>query len=104
MAEDSVLILDFGSQFAQLIARRVRALNVFCQIVRHDLPASRIRELKPTGLILSGSPASVHDANAPMCDPVIFELGIPVLGICYGLQLAAHNLGGQVESSNKREF
>lgn len=104
MAEESVLIFDFGSQFAQLIARRVRELNVFCQIVRHDLPANRVRELKPAGLILSGGPASVYEPAAPMCDPGILELGIPVLGICYGLQIAAHNLGGQVQSSAKREF
>lgn len=103
-AEDSVLVFDFGSQFAQLIARRVRELNVFCQIVRHDLPAERVAALNPKGLILSGGPASVYDAAAPKCDPRIFDLGVPVLGICYGLQLAAHTLGGKVQSSNKREF
>ena len=104
MAEDSVLVFDFGSQFAQLIARRVRELNVFCHIVRHDLPAERVAQLKPKGLIFSGGPASVYDANAPKCDPAVFDIGVPVLGICYGLQLAAHTLGGKVQSSSKREF
>src|SRR5262245_51971018 len=104
MSEELVLIFDFGSQFAQLIARRVRELNVFCQIVRHDLPAHRVAELKPVGVILSGGPASVYDANAPKCDPAIFELGFPVLGICYGLHLAAEALGGQVTSHKRREF
>ncbi len=104
MAEELVLVFDFGSQFAQLIARRVRELNVFCQIVRHDLPAARVRELKPTGIILSGSPYSVYEPNAPKCDPDLFEVGVPILGLCYGLQLAAHTLGGQVQSSSKREF
>jgi GMP synthase (glutamine-hydrolysing) len=104
MAEERILIFDFGSQFAQLIARRVRELNVFCQIVRHDLPAARVAELNPQGLIFSGGPASVYDAGAPKCDPAIFNLNIPVLGICYGLQIAAEALGGKVQSSNKREF
>src|SRR6516165_806015 len=87
-----ILIFDFGSQFAQLIARRVRELNVFCQIVRHDLPAARVAELKPRGLIFSGGPNSVY------------EPGAPVLGICYGQQLACHFLGGEVRPHSKREF
>ncbi len=91
---ECILILDFGSQYGQLIARRVRELNVFCQIVRHDLAAERIAELKPRGLILSGGPASVYASGAPRCDPHLFDLGIPVLGICYGMQLACHLLGG----------
>jgi GMP synthase (glutamine-hydrolysing) len=99
-----VLIFDFGSQYAQLIARRVRELNVFCQIVRHDLPAARVAELKPKGIILSGSPASVYDANAPKMAPAIFELGIPILGLCYGLQLGCEILGGTVGGHNRREF
>src|SRR5499427_3830913 len=104
MAEELILIFDFGSQFAQLIARRVRELNVFCQIVRHDLPAARVAELMPSGLIFSGGPMSVYELGAPHCDPAIFDLNIPVLGICYGLQIAAQALGGKVQSSNKREF
>lgn len=101
---ERVLILDFGSQYGQLIARRVREQNVFCQIVRHDLPASRIAELKPRGLILSGGPASVYAPAAPSCDPKIFELGVPVLGICYGMQLTCHLLGSEVKPATSREF
>ncbi|NBO92801.1 MAG: glutamine-hydrolyzing GMP synthase [Planctomycetia bacterium] len=101
---ETILILDFGSQYGQLIARRVREQNVFCQIVRHDLPATRIKQLAPRGLILSGGPASVYEPNAPKCDPAIFELGIPVLGICYGMQLACQALGGEVRPSSRREY
>jgi GMP synthase (glutamine-hydrolysing) len=99
-----VLVFDFGSQFAQLIARRVRELNVFCQIVRHDLSADRVRELNPKGIILSGGPASVYEPNAPKCDPALFDLGVPVLGICYGMQLAVQHLGGTVAPAESREF
>jgi GMP synthase (glutamine-hydrolysing) len=101
---ERVLVFDFGSQYGQLIARRVREQNVFCQIVRHGLSAERVRALKPRGIILSGGPASVYEKGAPSCDPGIFELGIPVLGICYGMQLAAHLLGGKVVPSRGREF
>lgn len=100
-----VLILDFGSQFGQLIARRVRELNVFCQVVRHDITAARVRELNPKGLIFSGGPASVYEPGAPKCDPALFDLGIPVLGICYGMQLACQALGGTVGGgSHTREY
>ncbi|MGL6096471.1 MAG: glutamine-hydrolyzing GMP synthase [Fimbriiglobus sp.] len=99
-----VLILDFGSQFGQLIARRVRDLNVFCQVVRHDISAARVRELNPKGIILSGGPASVYEPNAPKCDPGIFDLDIPVLGICYGMQLACQALGGRVAPAAAREY
>ena len=91
---ERVLVFDFGAQYCQLIARRVREQNVFCQIVRHDLPAARIAELRPRGLIFSGGPASVYAPGAPRCDPAVFDLGIPVLGICYGMQLACDVLGG----------
>src|SRR5208283_5873459 len=101
---ERVLIFDFGSQYGQLIARRVREQKVFCQIVRHDLPASRVAELKPSGLIFSGGPASVYEAGAPRCDPAIFDLGVPVLGICYGMQLACHLLGSAVKPAPSREF
>src|SRR5205809_7996899 len=99
---ERVLIFDFGAQYAQLIARRVREQNVFCQIVRHDLAADRVRDLKPAGIILTGGPASVYDKNAPLCDPKIFDLGVPVLGICYGMQLACHQLGGKVSPGGGR--
>src|SRR5271154_6747542 len=101
---ERVLIFDFGSQYSQLIARRVREQNVFCQIVRHDLPAARVAELKPKGIIFSGGPASVYESNAPRCDPAIFDLGIPILGICYGMQLACQILGGEVKAAASREF
>jgi GMP synthase (glutamine-hydrolysing) len=102
--QESVLIFDFGSQYSQLIARRVRELNVFCQIVRPDLPAGRVAELKPRGLILSGGPASVYASGAPRCDPKLFDLDVPVLGICYGMQLACEVLGGEVRPAASREF
>src|SRR6185437_15432984 len=101
---ERILILDFGSQYGQLIARRVRELNVFCQIVRHDISAERIAELKPRGLIFSGGPASVYAANAPKCDPKLFDLNVPVLGICYGMQLACLALGAKVGGNEAREF
>ena len=103
-AEERVLILDFGSQYAQLIARRVREQSVYCEIVRHNITAARVKQLAPRGLILSGGPASVYDAGAPHCDPEIFKLGIPVLGICYGMQLLCEALGGQVQSAPAREY
>ncbi|MGH9677568.1 MAG: glutamine-hydrolyzing GMP synthase, partial [Candidatus Acidiferrum sp.] len=99
-----VLIVDFGAPYGQLIARRVREEHVFCQVVRHDLPAERIAELKPRGLIFSGGPSSVYAPGAPHCDPKLFDLGIPVLGICYGMQLTCHLLGGNVKASASREF
>lgn len=101
---DLILVLDFGSQTAQLIARRVRDEQVFCQLVRHDLPASRIRELAPRGLILSGGPASVYASGAPHPDPAIFDLGIPILGICYGMQEICRSFGCEVSPANSREF
>ncbi len=104
IASQRVLVLDFGSQFAQLIARRVRENNVYCEIVRHDLTPEQIRRHAPQGLILSGGPSSVYEAGAPRCDPAIFRLGIPVLGICYGMHLACELLGGKVESFPAREF
>src|SRR5262245_19678807 len=101
---ERILIFDFGAQYGQLIARRVREQNVFCQLVRHDLPAGRVAEMKPRGLIFSGGPASVYAPDAPHCDPAIFDLGIPILGICYGMQLACQALGGQVRPGVSREF
>src|SRR5262249_10899663 len=100
---ERVLIFDFGAQYGQLIARRVREQNVFCQLVRHDLPADRVAEMKPRGLIFSGGPASVYAAGAPHCDPAIFDLDIPILGICYGMQLACQALGSAVRPGVSRE-
>lgn len=104
LADERVLVLDFGSQYAQLIARRVRQENVYCEIVRHNITAQRIRELAPKGIILSGGPSSVYESGAPKCDPEIFSLGLPVLGICYGLHLACQALGGKVQSTPTREY
>ena len=101
---ENVVILDFGSQYTQVIARRIRECQVFSQILRFDTSAVKLAALQPRGLILSGGPASVYDKKAPHCDPAIWNLGIPVLGICYGMQLMAHQLGGRVEKSEKREF
>ena len=103
-AREKVLVLDFGSQYAQLIARRVREQHVYCEIVRHNITAERIRELDPIGIILSGGPSSVYAENAPKCDPGIFDLGIPVLGICYGMQIACEALGGKVDNAPLREY
>jgi len=101
---ETVLILDFGSQTAQLIARRVREAGVFSMVIRPDTPAEQIAARKPKGIILSGGPASVYDAGAPTCDPMIFELGVPILGICYGMQIASKLLGAQVAKAEHREF
>jgi len=103
-AEEKVLVLDFGSQYAQLIARRVRQQHVYCEIVRHNVSLERLRELAPKGLILSGGPASVYDAGAPRCDEGVFHLGIPVLGICYGMQLLCQAFRGEIRSLPHREY
>src|SRR3989441_1997803 len=99
-----ILILDFGSQYTQVIARRIRECQVYSEIVRFDTPATEIAAAKPNGIILSGGPASVYDKSTPQIDPEIFTLGIPVLGICYGLMLMAHHLGGQVVFTGRREY
>jgi GMP synthase (glutamine-hydrolysing) len=100
----TVLILDFGSQFTQLIARRVRENRVYCEVHPFDLPVEEIRRRRPLGVILSGGPQSVYEEGAPTASPALFELGVPVLGICYGMQVMAHELGGGVESFNRREY
>jgi len=102
--QQKILILDFGSQYTQLIARRVRELKVYCEIHPYNVPLERIRRLGPRGIILSGGPSSVYDDGAPRISPEVFELGVPVLGICYGLQLMAYLLGGEVVRSAQREY
>ena len=99
-----ILVLDFGSQYAQLIARRVREQHVYCEIVRHDISPEQIASHAPNGIILSGGPSSVYETEAPKCHPGIFEMGLPVLGICYGMQLVCDHLGGKVDSTTTREY
>ena len=100
----TILVLDFGSQYTQLIARRLRELSVYSEIVPFQTTADRIRSRGATGIILSGGPASLSDAGAPRCDPAIFDCGIPVLGICYGMQAMTAALGGGVSRAPEREF
>ncbi|HTM44645.1 MAG TPA: glutamine-hydrolyzing GMP synthase, partial [Polyangiaceae bacterium] len=99
-----VLILDFGSQYTQLIARRVREAEVYCEIHPGNAPLSTIQARKPNAVVLSGGPQSVYDKDSPQCDRGVFDLGVPVLGICYGQQLLAHQLGGKVSPSSEREY
>ena len=99
-----IAILDYGSQVTQLIARRIREQKVYCEIIRFDTAAADLAKRAPKGIILSGGPCSVPDADAPKCDPALFDLGIPVLGICYGMQLTAQTLGGSVKPGLKREY
>ena len=99
-----ILILDFGSQYTQLIARRVRELGVYCEIHPWDMSDAQVRDFRPRGVILSGGPESVTDANPPRAPQAVFELGVPVLGICYGMQTMAQQLGGRVTPSREREF
>jgi GMP synthase (glutamine-hydrolysing) len=102
--QESIVILDFGSQYTQLIARRVRELGVYSEIVAHNAPWSTIEALKPRGLILSGGPSSVYDDGAPMLPDYVLEMGLPVLGICYGMHLLGLRLGGTVRATNVREY
>src|SRR4051812_42903423 len=101
---EQIVILDFGSQYTQVIARRIRECNVYSTILRYDTPAAEIAALKPKGLILSGGPSSVYAEDAPLPDKAVFKLKIPVLGICYGLQLMGKFLAGKVEAHDKREY
>jgi GMP synthase (glutamine-hydrolysing) len=104
MTEDKVLVLDFGSQYTQLIARRIRENKVYSEIFPFNVSIQKIEEFKPKGIVLSGGPSSVYDKEAPMPDVRIFDLGIPILGICYGMQLMAYCLGGRVSRAKRREF
>lgn len=99
-----IAVLDFGAQYNQLIARRIRECSVYSEIYPHTITIEQLKELNPSGIVLSGGPASVYEKGAPGVDPKIFELGIPVLGICYGMQLMSKVLGGKVESSDRSEF
>ncbi|HAH8556840.1 TPA: glutamine-hydrolyzing GMP synthase, partial [Escherichia coli] len=99
-----ILILDFGSQYTQLVARRVRELGVYCELWAWDVTEAQIRDFNPSGIILSGGPESTTEENSPRAPQYVFEAGVPVFGICYGMQTMAMQLGGHVEASNEREF
>ena len=101
---EKILILDFGGQYNQLIARRVRECNVYSEIVPYNISINEIKQKNPTGIIFTGGPASVYDTKSPKCEKTIFDLGIPILGICYGMQLMVQTLGGNVERAEKREY
>ena len=103
-ANETILILDFFGQYNQLIARRVRECNVYCEIVPYDISVEEIKKKNPKGIIFTGGPSSVYVEDAKICDPAIFELGIPILGICYGIQVITHVLGGTVTRADKREY
>lgn len=103
-AHETVLVLDFGGQYNQLIARRIREESVYCEVLPHDTPLADLLARNPKGIVLTGGPASVFEAGAPRCDPALFDSGIPVLGICYGMQLMAHELGGTVARAEHREY
>ena len=102
--ERPVLVLDLGGQYAQLIARRIRECRVYSELVPHTTPVEALRARSPLALVLSGGPASVYSDGAPSVDPAVYELGVPVLGICYGMQLLARDLGGRVEHTGASEF
>ena len=102
--DQNILVLDFGSQYTQLIARRIREFKVYSEILPYNAPMDKIKSYKPKGIVLSGGPSSVYDKDAPLPSSEIFELGVPILGICYGMQSMAHMLGGKVAGSQKREY
>src|SRR5271169_822407 len=101
---DSLVILDFGSQYSQLIARRVREMQVYCELFPWDAAGEVVQALQPKGYILSGGPASVYEAGAPAIPAYVLESGLPILGICYGMQTLTYALGGKVASSQEREY
>ncbi len=101
---DSIAILDFGSQYAQLIARRVREADVYCELFPWDAPESQVLEIDPKGFILSGGPASVYAPNAPQIPGYVLESGLPILGICYGMQLGCQILGAEIIAAERREY
>src|SRR5690606_36870286 len=99
-----VLVVDFGAQYAQLIARRVREANVYSEVVPHTISVAEVAEKEPVGIVLSGGPSSVYEGGSPSLDPGILNLGVPVLGICYGFQVMAKQLGGEVANTGLREY
>ncbi|MDD6816628.1 MAG: gamma-glutamyl-gamma-aminobutyrate hydrolase family protein, partial [Firmicutes bacterium] len=101
---ENIIVLDFGGQYNQLIARRVRECNVYCEVHPYTLPVEKIREMAPSGIIFTGGPNSVYGDDSPQADSEIFKLGIPVLGICYGAQLLAHQMGGVVATAPVSEY
>ena len=104
MERDTILILDFGGQYKQLIARRVRECQVYCEILPYTTALEELKSRDPKGIILTGGPSSVYDPASPTCDSALFSLGVPVLGICYGSQLMAHLLGGRVQPASVSEY
>ncbi len=104
MTQEKILVLDFGGQYNQLVARRVRECNVYCEIASYKTPIEKIKEMKLKGIILTGGPNSCYEEGAPTYSKELFELGIPVLGLCYGAQLMSHVLGGKVERAANREY
>ncbi|MBI2939733.1 MAG: glutamine-hydrolyzing GMP synthase, partial [Chloroflexi bacterium] len=104
MSSEAVVVIDFGSQYSQLIARRIRECRVYCELVPADTPWAEVAALNPRGVILSGGPASVYEPGSPRAESYVFESGLPVLAICYGMQLLAHEQGGSVEPAAAREY
>src|SRR5689334_25182518 len=103
-SRQTVIVLDYGAQYSQLIARRIREANVYCEIHPGTISVDAIRKIAPKAIVLSGGPQSVYDPASPKSDPALFDLGVPVLGICYGEQLMAQQLGGKVEPADAREY
>ena len=104
MEQEKVIVIDFGGQYNQLVARRVRENNVYCEIYSYRTDLQKIKEMNPKGIILTGGPNSVYEEGAATCSRELFELGVPVLGLCYGAQLMMHVLGGKVERAADREY
>ena len=104
MDTQSIVVLDFGAQYSQLIARRIREQNVFSVVLPFNASLEEIRSYSPVGIVLSGGPSSVYDHDAPHADKTVLQLGVPVLGICYGLQFMVHALGGKVRAADRREY